>query len=409
MKCLSELTITKIMILEEGIIFQPMSLFLDIIKERNFKNKTIFKKPISNGKEVYDISNRTEIIPSEILISDGKTQSIVKCRYNKDSSVEIKWENQKLIIYKNGIKSNLNIDFVEEHKVLNKKINENAVVKDYVDIVGMDRISLLLFEGCYNWISGKQCKFCDLHPKKAIEKIYKPTLNNLYKYKDVDEWWNTQKDDFFKNTNIALQEILDDATLKHKHLFIMAGNLTNSEEVWKFLLEFVENLSKGFDMKMFDTIVNVCPHDSIENLKELKRLGIKQVQYNLEIANKEIFTTTCPGKIAYEKFVSKLYEAVNIFGKGNVRSNFVLGLQDIDELLIECKEFAKNGIVADYSVFQPKKNTPYSNLKSPSMENVLKFTEGLVEIYKMYKQKPIFCSISSRSSIINEVYYDSTK
>lgn len=133
------------------------------------------------------------------------------------------------------------------------------------------------------------------------------------------------------------------------------------------------NLTKKFNLQDFDTIVNVCPHDSIESLKTLKKLGIKQVQYNLEIANKELFTTTCPGKINYEIFVNKLYEAVSIFGKGNVRSNFVLGLQDFSELLNECNKFAENGIVTDYSVFQPKENTPYSNLKSPRNERCNKF------------------------------------
>jgi len=155
--------------------------------------------------------------------------------------------------------------------------------------------------------------------------------------------------------------------------------------------------------------VNVCPHDSIESLKTLKKLGIKQVQYNLEIANKELFTTTCPGKINYEIFVNKLYEAVSIFGKGNVRSNFVLGLQDFSELLNECNKFAENGIVTDYSVFQPKENTPYSNLKAPEMRDVINFTNELVKIYLKYNQHPIFCSLSSRSSIVNEVYNDNDK
>ena len=189
----------------------------------------------------------------------------------------------------------------------------------------------------------------------------------------------------------------------------MAGNLTDSKTVWKFLIEFIENLTRQFDLQDFDTIANVCPHDSIESLKKLKELGIKQVQYNLEIANKDLFTSTCPGKINYEEFVNKLYEAVNIFGKGNVRSNFVLGLQDYNELINECEKFAKKGIVADYSVFQPKKNTPYSNLKSPEMKDVINFTKELVKIYIKYNQLPIFCSLSSRSSIVNEVYYDNVK
>lgn len=333
----------------------------------------------------------------------------MKCRYSPGSSIELRWKDGKLEIYQNNNKSKLKVNFIKEYDILQQKIDDEFLVGDYVDVVGIDRISLLLFEGCYNWICGKQCKFCDLHPKKVSDKVCKPTLNNLYKYNNVDEWWNSQKDLFFQNTNLALDKLLKNTMLKHKHLFIMAGNLTDSKTVWKFLIEFIENLTRQFDLQDFDTIANVCPHDSIESLKKLKELGIKQVQYNLEIANKDLFTSTCPGKINYEEFVNKLYEAVNIFGKGNVRSNFVLGLQDYNELINECEKFAKKGIVADYSVFQPKKNTPYSNLKSPEMKDVINFTKELVKIYIKYNQLPIFCSLSSRSSIVNEVYYDNVK
>lgn len=408
MNKLSDLTKLKIKILNEGLFFQPITLFSDILNEIDFKNKTIFKKPLSNGKSVYDESKRNEIIPSELILEKGKNRSIVKCRYNPDSTIQIKYEDNKLKIYENELPYNLNVKFVKDKEVLNKKIDDKFSVGDYVDIVGEDRISMLLFEGCYNWICGNQCKFCDLHPKRINEKVCRPTLNNLYKYKDIDEWWNTQKKIFFKNTNLSLKKILEKTNFEHNHIFIMAGNLNNSEKVWKFLLEFVENLSNQFDLSTFDTIVNVCPHDKIESIEKLKGFGIKQVQYNLEIANKEKFTYTCPGKIQYDTFINKLHEAVNIFGKGNVRSNFVLGLQDINELIYECEKFAKNGIVSDYSVFQPKKNTPYFSIQPPSMKDVIQFTDQLTDIYLKYNQKPIFCSMSSRSSIVNEVYYDKT-
>ena len=43
MEYMSEVTKLKIKILEEGVKFEPISLFSDIIKKVNFKNKTIFK------------------------------------------------------------------------------------------------------------------------------------------------------------------------------------------------------------------------------------------------------------------------------------------------------------------------------------------------------------------------------
>lgn len=113
MESFSEVTKIKIKILEEGVKFEPLSLFSDIIKEINFKNKTIYKKPISDGKEVYDYSSRTEIIPSEILLSDNKNESIVKCRYNSKSSIELRWKDWEIY---NQIKDDKkDIKFEKDH------------------------------------------------------------------------------------------------------------------------------------------------------------------------------------------------------------------------------------------------------------------------------------------------------
>ena len=404
---LSELTTLKVKILEEGVKFTPLDVFTKHKNHDNFRSKTIFKKPVSNGKQVFDMSTNNELIPSEIVLQNGDNESIVKCHYNANSSIEIKLNPLNTIdIYKDGTLCKTNARFVYDIEALKIKIDDTHTVGDYIDVVGLDRIALLLFEGCHNWICGKQCKFCDLHPKRVDEKVIKPTLNNLYMYDSIDSWWNEQKEEFISNTAKALRILLENHTFKHNHLFIMAGNLDSSEKVWDYLLEFTEGLQKQVDLNIFDSIVNVCPHHTVEHLKKLKALGIKQVQYNLEIANKEIFEFSCPGKIAYEDFVSKMYEAVNIMGKNNVRSNFVLGLQDIDELLKEADTFASAGIITDYSVFQPKKHTPYENNPAPSMEQVIYFTNKLADIYLKYGQIPIFCSLSSRSSIMNEVYYD---
>lgn len=180
MKELSDLTKMKIKILEEGIVFEPIYMFSEIIKQQDFKNKTIFKKPSSDGKSVYDQSVRNEIIPSELLLDDSQNKSIVKCRYNPKSSIQIKCENNQLIIYQNKICSNLTVKFVREVDALKEKIDDEFSVGDYIDIVGKDRISLLLFEGCYNWICGQQCKFCDLHPKRISEKVNKPPFIYIF-------------------------------------------------------------------------------------------------------------------------------------------------------------------------------------------------------------------------------------
>lgn len=403
---LSEITKIKIQILENGIKFAPITLFTNMKDVKKFKMKTINKHPISNGKEVFDISDDDSLVPAEIMLKQEDKESLVKCRFNNNSPVELLFEGNKLKLKIDNKQSNVECKLVPNYDFLKIKVNDEYCVEDYVDIVGMDRISILLFEGCYNWVCGKQCKFCDLHPKKATDKVTRPTINTLYKFENAEDWWEFYKKDYFLNIKKSLDIILKQNALKHNHLLIMAGNLTNSKMAWKCLLDLTSFLSKNYDMNIFDSYANVCPHPDIESLKTLKSHGVKQVQYNLEVSNPKLFAEMCPGKVSYEEFKLKLFEAVDVFGKGNVRSNMVIGLQDFDELLKDTKYFAQNGIVFDYSVFQPKKHTPLENHPSPQMIDVVNYTKKLAKIYKTYNFKPIYCSISSRSSIVNEVFND---
>lgn len=397
-------------ILQYGVNFEPYNIFMNFKDIQQYKTKKINKKPEVIDGEVYDTSNDINVMPSEVLLNYKGKSSVVKLRYNKDSMISIRIHNEKLIVYKLGHEEkDIDIEMIKKYNILEKMISiegteENFKVKECVDIVGIDRISILFYDGCYNWNCGRPCKFCDLHPKEKGEKSIRPNVNSIKNYKNISKWWQSNKTIYFKGIKKSMQELLNNINLEHKHLLLMAGNLENAEEVWNIAEETIESMSKYINFCDFDVYLNIAPHDNKERLERIKSLGIKQVQYNLEIANKNLFEYTCPGKIEYDIFVEKLKEAVTIMGRGNVRTNFILGLQDIDELLQEVENLAKFGVVSDYSVFQPKPNTEYYNKKAPSFEEVKYFAERLVEIYMKYGFRPIYCTRSSRSSIVNELY-----
>lgn len=397
-------------ILQYGVNFEPYDLFTNYKHIEKYRTKKIKKNPKVIENEVYDISKDYNIIPSEILLfCEGKT-SIVKLRYNKDSIINIKFKKDKLIILKKEeIVKDISVKLIEKYDILEAETQFSdeyhiAKVNEFVDIVGIDRITVLFFDGCYNWNCGKPCKFCDLHPKEKKAYSLRPNVNDIKRYENIYDWWNVDKKIFLKGIKYGIEQILKNIQFDHKHLLLMAGNLPICKNVWDIAEEIIEDMGKYINLNDFDAYLNIAPHDNLDRLKKIKGLGIKQVQYNLEIANKEMFEFTCPGKIKYDTFVEKLKEAVQVMGRGNVRSNFVLGLQDIDEMLIEIEKLAQQGIVADYSIFQPKQGTEYYNKRAPSFEKIKYFTERLVEIYIKYGFKPIYCSKSSRSSIINELY-----
>ena len=74
------------------------------------------------------------------------------------------------------------------------------------------------------------------------------------------------------------------------------------------------------------------PPDNFHIMKKLKDANFDGVSFNLEVWEKEKFKTLTPGKFKYgrKKMEKALTEAVKIFGKGNVYSNLVYGIQSFD-------------------------------------------------------------------------------
>lgn len=400
----------KLRLISQGVFFDDPFLFNRFPKIDRYKTKYRILKPQSNKLKVFDFSKDESIIPAEVIINDNQQTSVVKLRYNAKSPLKIIINKQNQIFIKNKLnKKTIPAKLIKIKKYqfarLPKSIDKTQPkLSNFVDIVGQDRLSILTFDGCWNWNSGKPCHFCDLNPKREDYISARPNLNTLVDYEiDVHKWWSDQKKKYLNGIKYSFNYLLKhEKILPHRHLLIMSGNLPESIYVWNIASDIIKTLNTVEPVKNFDNYLNICPHPNLNYLNDFKKLGVKQIQYNLEVIGEPLFKKMCPGKANYQLFKNKLIEAVGVMGFGNVRSNFVLGLQPIDDLLSGIKELAKQGVVADYSIFQPKRGTPLENLPAPKIKTIMNFTVELANIYRKYGFKPIYCNFSSRSSIINE-------
>jgi hypothetical protein len=190
----------------------------------------------------------------------------------------------------------------------------------------------------------------------------------------------------------------------------MAGNLLDQDWVWKIFADISTSINNVFPLKDFDSYINIIAPKKENRTYFLNKAkhewGYRNLQINLEVIGDQRFKEVCPGKsslVGYQNSVDTLLEAVKIFGPGHARSNFVLGAQPIEELKEGIKILAAQGVVADYSVFIPKKYTPWADHLRPSMEDIASFSIFLAEIYEKYGFKGIYCGLSSRSNILHEV------
>jgi len=79
--------------------------------------------------------------------------------------------------------------------------------------------------------------------------------------------------------------------------------------------------------------ISISPFPGVNRI--LKDAGADEVKYNLECADREIFARVCPG-ISYDEIMDALVEAVEVFGRGRVFTNILVGLGESDISLKEC-------------------------------------------------------------------------
>jgi len=95
-------------------------------------------------------------------------------------------------------------------------------------------------------------------------------------------------------------------------------------------------------------------------LYKLKEAGATAIILNIEIFNEQIRQKICPGKgqISNEKYFDALEAAVKIFGKGNVSSVLIVGIQPKQDVEEACNKLINMGVIPTLIPFKPLDNTP---------------------------------------------------
>lgn len=386
---------------------------------RGMKVKYRVKKHQVSNDGLIDVSEDDSLIPSEVFLVDGDYLTLSKISYQPSSPIMLIVVGSKLKLVDKVANEELSIelepvrmrDYAFETIPPGIDAIEGMKLHDYVQIVGVDRLGILCYSGCYHWLQGDMCKFCDENPKRPSEHLARPSLNSLVKFQgDVERWWAAQSQPYVTGIRFALDRILRIESLEpHRHLQIMAGNLPNADMEWKIAFQIAGAINSVRPLSEFDSILNILPPRycvDLEFLEAARSLGFKSVEFNLEVIGNDYFAEVCPGKNSlsgYDHTVKSLINAVRFFGIGNVRSNFVLGAQPVKHLVRGVRELADLGIVADFSVFIPKAGTPWAKKDPPDMETVVNFTRELAAIHREYGFSAIYCNLSSRSSILHEI------
>lgn len=157
----------------------------------------------------------------------------------------------------------------------------------------------------------------------------------------------------------------------YRHLTITGGFVPERREV-EYYLDVAENIKEALGTETFQGTACIGAPLDLSIIEKYKEAGFSSLAFNTEVWRKEYFDIVCPGKVdecgGYDNWLKAIEYAVDVFGKGNVRSNFVAGLQP-KEILFEGLEYlASIGVVTVASSWIPGIGSPLEGHRSPTVD-----------------------------------------
>ena len=137
--------------------------------------------------------------------------------------------------------------------------------------------------------------------------------------------------------------------------------------------------------KRYDVPIGVSVYPTKDSSRLLKDAGATEVKYNVETMDREIYDKYCK-KPPLDFTIECLKDAVQVFGKNNVFTNFIVGLGESDETVEKhFEELAKMGVIPNIRAVgvHPLR---FGELEAerPTKERLLKLTKMARRILDKY-------------------------
>ncbi len=205
------------------------------------------------------------------------------------------------------------------------KNNYPNYLKDII-YISADRMRIKLINGCDFKNNGIGCKFCELNYSKKH-----------YSLSEIE-------------TAIKISKNFD-----FDHIMI-GGGTDLSDDYWDKVVYIAKKLKKELPNKSISLMSIPAP---INKIKELHKAGIDDVAFNIEVYDSNIASKLMPGKRDdnFSYYYNSLKKSAKCFGKGNVRSAFVVGLEPTASLLEGVEKICKIKVIPCLSILRTMPKT----------------------------------------------------
>lgn len=320
-----------------------------------------------------------KLLPTELILNGS---IIVSFRFNQNSSFEVRQIESKLQLY-SGNEYVCDITFSKRPLFWNMRSESGIPMKRIGSVYGTSTLTFFLMNYCEFFKDNNECRFCSLE----------------------DTYDNIKSVEFVKKTDDILSVIRAAQSEHYKFINFIGGSLYNSDREFEAYIKCIEQICNELKLKEINGYVVSQPPRNKKLLNELRSAGINGVKFNLEVTNAEKFEKLCPGKslFGYENIEQKLLEAVEVFGKNHVYTNFILGLEPLDTVIERVERLAKYHVGVVPHIFHGDVGSQISAIPM-DVEEVYQVYCEFDKINKKYGIIPWLDKSSSRGCLSWDLY-----
>lgn len=247
------------------------------------------------------------------------------------------------------------------------------------------RIDVVLNQYCHFWDrNGGGCKYCPLTPNYLKQKLKEERYNVKYIVEAVKEALKQEGRFsgfmFTGGSILSGDNVLDDELDAYIELIKAIGDLFEDGKRYPSQL-----ISSAFDERQLERLVN-----------ETK---LMHYTTDIEVLDREKFAWICEGKnhyIGYDEWKRRLIASIDYFGKGNVSSGMVLGVElaspngfvseeeAFKVITEEAETIVENGISLAANVWRPAPGSVFQNQYNPSLEYFVSVYNKFDELHHKY-------------------------
>jgi hypothetical protein len=251
------------------------------------------------------------------------------------------------------------------------------------------RLDVIPNHHCHFWNKpGNGCKYCNAGASYNSTKGCRPTTL------DPVEVSETIKEALKQKGRYSSIMLTGGSILDGKELF--------DEEV-DLYIDIIQALGEGFKTRRFPSQLISSAFNEKQLQKIYDNTGLMNYTSDLEVINEDKFNWICPGKaeyVGYQEWKNRLYKAVEIFGKGNVNTGLVSGVEmatpggfateaeALKALLEEADELASHGVSVAGGIWNVTEGSIFHNQTAPSLDYLVKLVKGYDAARRKYNIQP---------------------